>query len=454
MPSVIVVGTQWGDEGKGKYVDLLSGRVDVVVRYGGGHNAGHTVVVEGREYILHIIPSGILHPGVTSVIGNGCVVDPDAFMDEVQMLRDLDIEVGANLTMSDRAHLILPYHRLQEQQEEEKLGDRRIGTTCRGIGPAYEDKVARRGLRVGDLRHPEFVKEKLEYLVHRKVAQLGIEADEKKLLGECSELLERFTDEALSHITDTSLLVHESILSGKNVLFEGAQATLLDIDHGTYPFVTSSNPVAGGACTGIGVSPKAIDHILGITKAYITRVGQGPLPTEMLGELGESIRQKGAEFGASTGRPRRCGWFDSVVVRYANRVNGLDALAITKLDVLDTVDEIQVCTHYEYQGERIQEFPGELSMLEECKPVYRTLPGWQEPTAGLQHAADLPKNARAYLEALEELCGAPVEMVSTGPERHATIEDMAGDGDSVLDGWFGTGAEAGRTPTAARNRSK
>ncbi len=445
MPSVVVVGTQWGDEGKGKYVDLLSGRVQLVVRYGGGHNAGHTVVVDGQEYILHIIPSGILHPGVTSVIGNGCVVDPDAFMTEVQMLRGLDIEVGANLFMSDRAHLILPYHRLQEQQEEEKLGNRRIGTTCRGIGPAYEDKIGRRGLRVGDLRHPDLLKDKLAYLVHQKTALLGIPAEEKKLLAESEEMLARFTDEALAHITDTSLLVHESILAGQSVLFEGAQATLLDIDHGTYPFVTSSNPVAGGACTGAGVSPKAIDHILGITKAYITRVGEGPLPTEMLGELGETVRQKGAEFGASTGRPRRCGWFDSVVVRYANRINGLDALAITKLDVLDGLDEIHVCTHYDYRGERVQEFPGELSMLEECKPVYRTLPGWETPTAGLERVADLPKNARAYLEALEELCGAPVEMVSTGPERHSTIEDMGKSGHSVLDDWFGA---PGRSPAA------
>jgi adenylosuccinate synthase len=450
MPSVVVVGTQWGDEGKGKYVDLLSGRVNVVVRYGGGHNAGHTVVVDSKKYVLHIIPSGILHPGVTSVIGNGCVVDPDAFMTEVQMLRGLDIEVGANLFLSDRAHLILPYHRLQEQREEERLGNRRIGTTCRGIGPAYEDKIGRRGLRVGDLRHPDFLKEKLDYIVHEKAAQLEMKGEAKKLLSECSEILARFTGEALAHITDTSLLVHESILSGRNVLFEGAQATLLDIDHGTYPFVTSSNPVAGGACTGAGVSPKAIDHILGITKAYITRVGEGPLPTEMLGELGETVRNKGAEFGASTGRPRRCGWFDSVVVRYANRINGLDALAITKLDVLDSLDEIQVCTHYEYEGERIQEFPGELSTLEECKPVYRTLPGWDTPTAGLERAAELPKNARAYLEALEELCGAPVEMVSTGPERHATIEDIGTSGKSVLDKWFGTSK---KSPAVSKNVS-
>ena len=443
MPNVVVVGTQWGDEGKGKYVDLLSERVDVVVRYGGGHNAGHTVVVGEQQFILHIIPSGILHPGVTSVIGNGCVVDPDAFLSEVAMLRKLGIEVGDNLYLSDRAHLILPYHRIEEQKEEEALGKRRIGTTCRGIGPAYEDKIARRGLRVGDLRHPEFVEEKLDYLVHWKAARLGIEGEADELLAQCRSILDRFTEESLRHVTDTSLLVHEAIDEGRNVLFEGAQATLLDIDHGTYPFVTSSNPTAGGACTGSGISPKAIDHILGITKAYITRVGAGPLPTEMLGELGETVREKGAEYGASTGRPRRCGWFDSVVVRYANRINGLDALAITKLDVLDTLDTIQVCTHYEYRGQRVDEFPGELSILEECKPVYRTLPGWQSSTAGIDRIQELPAKARAYLETLEELCGAPVEMVSTGPERHAAILDMGGG--SVLDRWFGTPEE---TPAA------
>ena len=440
MPSVVVVGTQWGDEGKGKYVDLLSERVHVVVRYGGGHNAGHTVVVGEQEFILHIIPSGILHSGITSVIGNGCVVDPEAFLSEVEMLRRLGVEVGANLYLSDRAHLILPYHRLEEQKEEENLGSRRIGTTCRGIGPAYEDKIGRRGLRVGDLRHPEFLDEKLDYLVRWKAALLGMESEADTLLSETKALLEKFTGEALSHVSDTSLLVHESILEGKNVLFEGAQATLLDIDHGTYPFVTSSNPTAGGACTGSGISPKAIDHILGITKAYITRVGAGPLPTEMMGELGETVREKGAEYGASTGRPRRCGWFDSVVVRYANRINGLDAIAITKLDVLDSLDEIQVCTHYDYSGERVEEFPGELSILEECKPVYRTLPGWKSSTAGVDRVKDLPAKARSYLETLEELCGAPVEMVSTGPERRAAILDTGAG--SVLDRWFGAPKES------------
>ncbi len=437
MSNIVVVGTQWGDEGKGKYVDLLSERADVVVRYGGGHNAGHTVVVGEDKFILHIIPSGILHPGVVSVIGNGCVVDPEAFLSEVAMLREKGVEVGDNLYVSDRAPLILPYHRLAEQKEEERLGKRRIGTTCRGIGPAYEDKVGRRGIRAGDLRHPEDLSEKLDHLVPRKAEILGARDQAKQLRSEIDELLERFSGIALFHVTDTSLLVHRAIEAGKTVLFEGAQATLLDIDHGTYPYVTSSNPTAGGACTGSGISPKAIDHILGITKAYITRVGEGPLPTEMERALGEEVRRQGDEFGASTGRPRRCGWFDSVVVRYANRINGLDALAITKLDVLDTLDEIKVCTHYLYGGERIDEFPGELSMLENCEPVYRTMPGWKASTTGVQNVAELPPNARRYLEVLEELCGAPVEMVSTGPERRATIVDMGRGKQPVMDRWLG-----------------
>ena len=436
MPSLVVVGTQWGDEGKGKYVDFLSERVQVVVRYGGGHNAGHTVVIEkDQEFVLHLIPSGILHEGVTCVIGNGCVVDPEAFLSEVAMLRGHGIEIR-DLYLSDRAQLILPYHRLAEQREEEKLGNRRIGTTCRGIGPAYEDKIGRRGLRVGDLRNPEFLKDKLDYLVRDKATALGIEAEAGKLRDEIDEMLERFGEVALAHITDTSLLVHRALEDGSNVMFEGAQATLLDIDHGTYPYVTSSNPTAGGAATGSGVSPKAIDYILGITKAYLTRVGEGPLPTEMIPELGEVIREKGAEFGASTGRPRRCGWFDSVVVRYAKRINGLDALAITKLDVLDSLEEIKVCTHYLHRGERIDEFPGELSMLEGCEPVYRTLPGWQSETAGIDRVTDLPKNARRYLEVLEDLCETPIEMVSTGPERRSTIVDMDKDDGPVLDRWF------------------
>jgi adenylosuccinate synthase len=431
----VVVGTQWGDEGKGKYVDLLSERMQVVVRYGGGHNAGHTVVVGKDQFILHIIPSGILHPGVVCVIGNGCVVDPDAFLAEVEKLGKQGIQVGGNLLLSDRAQLILSYHRLQEQREEEKLGARRIGTTLRGIGPAYEDKIGRRGLRVGDLRHPDFLRQKLDYLVREKTEALGIPEQATKLRASIDETLSRFREVALPHVTDTSLFIHRALEAGKDVLFEGAQATLLDIDHGTYPFVTSSHPTAGGAATGSGISPKALDFILGITKAYITRVGAGPFPTEMDESLGDAIRKKGAEYGASTGRPRRCGWFDSVVVRYAKRINGLDALAITKLDVLDDLDEIRICTHYDYRGERIDEFPGELSILEECEPVYGTLPGWRRSTAGTSRLEDLPENARRYLDRLQDLCDTPVAMISTGPERGSTILD-GGKGAPGLQRWL------------------
>jgi len=340
------------------------------------------------------------------------------------------------LLLSDRAQLILSYHRLEEQREEERLGARRIGTTCRGIGPAYEDKIGRRGLRVGDLRHPDFLKQKLDYLVREKTEALGIPGEAPKLRASIDETLARFRDVALPHVTDTSLFIYRAMEAGKDVLFEGAQATLLDIDHGTYPFVTSSHPTAGGAATGSGISPKALDFILGITKAYITRVGEGPLPTEMTGPLGETIREKGAEYGASTGRPRRCGWFDSVVVRYAKRINGLDALAITKLDVLDSLDEIHICTHYDYRGERIEEFPGELSILEECEPVYETLPGWKCSTEGTSRLEDLPENARKYIARLETLCGTPVAMISTGRERTSAILDMDTESASGLERWL------------------
>ncbi len=435
MPSLVVVGTQWGDEGKGKYVDLLSERMQVVVRYGGGHNAGHTVVVGKDQFVLHIIPSGILHPGVACVIGNGCVVDPDAFLAEVEKLGKQGVRVGDNLLLSDRAQLILSYHRLEEQREEDKLGARRIGTTCRGIGPAYEDKIGRRGLRVGDLRHPDFLRQKLDYLVREKTEALGIPEQASTLRASIDETLARFREVALPHVTDTSLFIYRALEAGKDVLFEGAQATLLDIDHGTYPFVTSSHPTAGGAATGSGISPKALDFILGITKAYITRVGGGPLPTEMSESLGETIRKKGAEYGASTGRPRRCGWFDSVVVRYAKRINGLDALAITKLDVLDSLDEIHICTHYDYRGERIDEFPGEISILAECEPVYETLPGWKQATEGTSRLEDLPAKARKYLDRLEDLSRTPIAMISTGPERSSTILDT-GQAASGLTRWL------------------
>jgi len=436
MPNVVVIGTQWGDEGKGKYVDLLAERVGVVVRYGGGHNAGHTVVVGGRKFVMHLIPSGILHRGVVCVIGNGCVVDPEAFVGEVRALGEQGVEVGNNLYLSDRAHLILPYHRRLEELSEQRLGARRIGTTWRGIGPAYEDKVARRGVRLGDLRHPAALREKLAFLLEEKNAGIAAGGGRADITVEQLEtLLAPFVEMALPRVTDTSLLLHRLMAEGKSVLFEGAQATLLDIDHGTYPFVTSSSPTAGGASTGSGVSPKAIDYILGVAKAYITRVGGGPLPTEMTDALGEEIRKRGDEYGASTGRPRRCGWFDCLVVRYANRVNGVDALAITKLDVLDQLDEIKICVRYRYRGEPVEEFPGDLSTLEQCQPEYRTVPGWRSTTSGITRFEQLPTHARRYLEILEQLCAAPIAMVSTGPGREATIQVSKG-GAPALERWF------------------
>jgi adenylosuccinate synthase len=444
MPNIVVVGTQWGDEGKGKYVDLLSERAQVVVRFGGGHNAGHTVVVQGKKFVLHLIPSGILHRGVRCIVGNGCVVDPTAFLGELETLHQAGVEIGEQLYLSDRAHFILPYHLRLEELSEQRLGDRRIGTTWRGIGPAYEDKVARRGVRLGELRHREALREKLAFLVSEKNEWIHAQGgrDSEFTVEAIETALEPFAERALPLVTDTSLLLYRAIEAGDSVVFEGAQAALLDIDHGTYPYVTSSSATAGGACTGSGVSPKAVDFVLGVTKAYITRVGAGPLPTEMDETLGAEIRRRGEEYGASTGRPRRCGWFDALVVRYANRVNGIDALAVTKLDVLDELDEIKVCTGYRYRDDPIDVFPGELSTLQDCKAQYRTLPGWKRSTAGVTRLEDLPLAARRYLDCLEELCDTQIALVSTGPDRAATIVKHPG-GRSVLDSWFDQKRPAG-----------
>ncbi len=416
--NLTVIGAQWGDEGKGKIVDLLTPRFALVARYQGGHNAGHTVYVRGQKFVLHLIPSGILHQGVTCVIGNGVVIDPQALFREVDELAALGIDVNGRLFVSDRAHLILPYHRELDVLSEARRGERRIGTTSRGIGPAYEDKIARRGIRVCDLANPAVLEEGVrENVKARNRVILDTTLDWKQVYDEllaCGERLRPWT-------ADTSVVLNDAIRSGRAILFEGAQGTLLDIDHGTYPFVTSSNSSAGGVCTGLGVPPRAVGTVLGVAKAYTTRVGEGPLPTELHGEMGQRLRDTGQEYGASTGRPRRCGWFDAVAVRFAARVNGLDTLAITKLDVLDGLDSVEICTAYRCGDRLLTEFPADLKLLASCEPVYETMPGWKSPTRGVTRHEDLPAEARAYIARLEEITGVPAGILSTGSDREETI---------------------------------
>ena len=419
--NIAVIGAQWGDEGKGKIVDLLTPAFEVVARYQGGHNAGHTVFVNGRKFVLHLIPSGILHPNVTCVIGNGVVVDPTALFKELDELRAEGIEPAGRLFVSDRAHVILPYHRDVEAASEAARGDRRIGTTARGIGPSYEDKTGRRGIRVRDLgdHDPDgLLAQTLRVNVAARNRSVGgepldwrpIHADLISVWGRLEPL-----------VTDVSLYLDDAGRNGRRILFEGAQGTMLDIDHGTYPFVSASNGSVGGVCTGLGVGPQTIGGVLGIVKAYTTRVGEGPLPTELIGEAGEALRESGQEYGASTGRPRRCGWYDAVVARYAVRINGLQALALTKLDVLDSLPEICVCTGYQCGDDLLTEFPVGTAKFETCVPVYETLPGWDAPTAGVTRFDDLPAEARQYVTRLEEVSGAPVALVSTGSDRADTI---------------------------------
>ncbi|MFB3816026.1 MAG: adenylosuccinate synthase [Candidatus Methylomirabilales bacterium] len=421
MANVIVVGAQWGDEGKGKIVDVLSERFDVVARYQGGNNAGHTVVVGEEKIVLHLIPSGVLRKGKACVLGNGVVVDLGELIREMDQLARLQVRFEDHFFISRRAHLVLPYHKLLDLAHEERAA-RKIGTTGRGIGPAYVDKMARVGIRLADLHTPGLFKERLTHNLADKRAQYP----ENRALAALDA--DRIYEEHLAHyarirefLVDASEVLHRLMQEGKRVLFEGAQGTLLDVDLGTYPYVTSSSATAGGACTGTGVSPTAIHGVLGVCKAYATRVGEGPFPTELSEATGEALRRRGAEFGATTGRPRRTGWFDAVGVRYAVRVNGLSALAVTKLDVLDELESIQVCTGYRYRGEVLAEFPSETDVLAECQPVYETLPGWRQPTAGAVDEARLPPACRAYLRRLEELVGVPLAMISTGPRRDETI---------------------------------
>jgi len=420
--NVVIVGAQWGDEGKGKIVDALAERFDIIARYQGGANAGHTVVVNGKKFVLQLLPAGVVRPDKTAVIGNGVVVNPESLLEELAKVEAAGVPVGKRLLVSDRAHLILPYHRSHEVAAEQARGAGKIGTTAKGIGPSYEDKAGRRGLRVGDLRNPEKFREQCAAVLAEK-NRLASALPEGAAL-EADGFVESYYEKArciLPFITDVSAYLNREMDRGQRVLFEGAQGTMLDLDHGTYPFVTSSSAAAGGACTGTGVGPTRIGAVVGVSKAYATRVGSGPFPTEASGPEGETIRARGGEYGAVTGRPRRCGWFDAVAARYSVRLNHLSALIITKLDILDHLAEIPVGVAYEYRGERLDDFPSNIAILEELKVHYKTMPGWQQPTFGTTDFAKLPQKARDYLQFLSDQAGVEIAVVSTGPERHQTI---------------------------------
>ncbi len=421
MANVIVIGAQWGDEGKGKITDLLSKSADVVVRYQGGVNAGHTVVVKDQTFKLHLIPSGILYPETECIIGSGTVIDPKELIAELDKVEALNVS-SDNLFISQTAHVTMPYHRMIDQAAEERRGNKKIGTTKRGIGPTYADKSERTGIRVIDMMDTDDFAEQLKWTIDYKNVVLEKLYDLKPL--DPKDVLDEYVayaDRLRSHITDSSLQIFNAAQQKKNILFEGAQGTLLDLDHGTYPYVTSSNPVAGGACIGSGVGPTTIDRVIGVAKAYTTRVGEGPFPTELDDEVGNMICEIGAEFGTTTGRRRRCGWFDGVVSRYAVRINGLDCLAITKLDVLDGLDEIKVCVAYELDGERCTDLPSSARQFARCKPIYEKLPGWKTSTEECRTLEDLPKEALDYLEFLAKLTEAPIAIVSLGASRDQTI---------------------------------
>ncbi len=424
MTVTIIVGSQWGDEGKGKITDLLAQDMDLVVRYQGGNNAGHTVVLEKEVFKLHLIPSGILYKNVLCIIGNGVVVDPKVLLEEIETLKAKGYNCD-NLRISPSAHVIFPYHRALDQAQEKKREAGRIGTTCRGIGPCYVDKFNRRGIRICDLYHEDILREKLAWNLNEKKFFLSkfynfeFELDEKDILNDYlsyAHALKKYVNGS------TSALIAEAARQGKNILLEGAQGTMLDVDHGTYPYVTSSNPISGGACTGAGVGPKMIDEVLGVVKAYVTRVGEGPFPTQIDGVLGDKLREWGGEYGATTGRPRKCGWFDAVVMRHAANINSLTALAITKLDVLDQLDEIQVCEAYEIDGKRVDSFPTDLVQLDKARPVYKTLKGWKTSTANVREYDKLPTNAKLYLEELARLAGVPIKLISIGAQRGQIIK--------------------------------
>jgi len=433
---IAVIGAQWGDEGKGKIVDLLAERFDIVARYQGGHNAGHSVQVGEQSFVLHLLPSGIVHRGKTCVLGNGMVIDPKAFFVEADRLTQQGIEVSPErVKISSRAHLIFPYHRALDHTSEERLGNEKVGTTLRGIGPAYEDKAGRRGIRTADALVPDVLRSRIERNLedaNRIIEAYGgdrLDADE--IFNEMSVLTERLGP----FIADTTHYLNVAATEGRSILLEGAQATLLDVDHGTYPFVTSSTTVAGGAIIGTGLAPNRLTGVLGIVRTYTTRVGEGPFPTEMLegeAELGQMIRERGREYGASTGRPRRCGWFDAFATRYAAEINGFSSVALTKLDVLDTLDEIKVCIGYKLNGKVCESLPAVSQDLRLAEPMYATLPGWKSSTLGTTEIDSLPTNARRYIEFLSEQIGTEIGLVSTGPERMQTIIVQ----DSALGNWL------------------
>ncbi len=424
MSVIVIVGMQWGDEGKGKIIDVLTEGADIVIRYQGGHNAGHTVVINNERFILHLIPSGILHNDKLCIIGNGVVIDPEALINEMEGLRKRGVRVDENLIISKTAHIIMPYHVILDNISE-KTGKTKIGTTGRGIGPAYTYKAQRTGIRMCDLIEPGYFKERLRdnlvevnFLLKNRYGLDTIDFEEvyQRYMG-YAEILRPY-------IKDTEIIINDAIDKKKNVLLEGAQGTLLDVDHGTYPYVTSSNPVAGGACIGAGIGPTKITGVYGVVKAYTTRVGEGPFPTELKDSLGERLRERGGEYGATTGRPRRCGWLDMVTLRHSVRVNGVNGIIITKLDILDGIDKIKICTAYRYRGEIIENMPKDAMTLSGCEPVYVEMDGWNDVTTGIRDYSDLPMNARRYLETIEEMLGVPVVMISTGQKREQMIEKM------------------------------